>query len=105
METITAPETIRLPLPLAGVDPDDWETWIELPLCESKDHGPRLAVRRAYPGQGPICYCEACAIRARAVYAALGAHLHEDDLPILTIAATIETVRRRLSGDSYGDHS
>lgn len=73
---------VRLPLDAYGVDLDDPETWPECDICDSKDHVPRFATHRAYPVDGPIDYCASCTEGIQAVYAALGAHLHVEELQL-----------------------
>jgi hypothetical protein len=78
--------TIRLPIRVKGVDVDDVETWPDVTLCDSKDAAhlaePRFATWRCHWISGPVDYCEPCKIAMTRVAAALGAHLHCDEIPL-----------------------
>jgi hypothetical protein len=72
--------------PPAGAD---WDVQIiDVQACTSKEHddglGQRPAEVIAHLVQGPTPYCPDCAAGMRAIYKAMGTHLHLEriDLPI-----------------------
>lgn len=80
---VDAVPRLMLPLDLPGVVRDDPSTWVEVDLCDSKEHAsPMPATTRLHWPTGPTDKCPQCAAALRSVAEVMGVHVHEEDLAL-----------------------